>query len=70
MLRWIKGVINRRREKAYLKHLKYHRLNKNTISPENEVCPKCGYYCFGEGGDGCIDKPRLCCFRLKVGMNR
>lgn len=29
---------------------------------ENEQCPVCGYYCLGKGGDGCIDKPRLCGF--------
>ena len=22
-----------------------------------EVCPTCGYYCLGNGGLGCIDKP-------------
>lgn len=22
-------------------------------------CPVCGFYCFGIGGHGCIDKPKL-----------
>ena len=22
-------------------------------------CPVCGYYCLGNGGHGCIDKPKL-----------
>ncbi len=26
---------------------------------ENIQCPVCGYYCLGNGGFGCIDKPRL-----------
>jgi len=26
---------------------------------ENEICPVCGYYCLGNGGHGCIDKPSL-----------
>ena len=26
---------------------------------ENEICPVCGYYCLGNGGYGCIDKPNL-----------
>ena len=25
--------------------------------PEDEQCPVCGYYCLGNGGIGCIDKP-------------
>lgn len=24
-----------------------------------ETCPVCGYYCLGNGGIGCIDKPAL-----------
>lgn|SRR3990167_1899296 len=27
---------------------------------KNEQCPVCGYYCLGNGGFGCIDKPTLC----------
>lgn len=27
--------------------------------PENEQCPVCGYYCLGNGGLFCIDKPTL-----------
>jgi hypothetical protein len=23
------------------------------------ICPVCGYYCFGNGGQGCIDKKGL-----------
>lgn len=23
-------------------------------------CPVCGYYCLGDGGHGCIDKPSMC----------
>ena len=30
------------------------------VTPENEQCPVCGYYCLGKGGIGCIDKPALC----------
>lgn len=26
---------------------------------ENISCPCCGYYCLGNGGIGCIDKPKL-----------
>lgn len=26
---------------------------------ENVQCPICGYYCLGNGGYGCIDKPKL-----------
>jgi hypothetical protein len=25
-----------------------------------ETCPVCGYYCLGNGGVNCIDKPKLC----------
>ena len=28
-----------------------------STSPENIVCPVCGYLCVGKGGVGCIDKP-------------
>lgn len=41
--------------------------NLNTVKKEdlyemykNETCPVCGYYCNGNGGIGCIDKPALC----------
>jgi len=27
-------------------------------------CPVCGYYCLGNGGLGCIDKPKLCGYDL------
>ena len=27
--------------------------------PDDIVCPVCGYYCLGKGGQGCIDKPSL-----------
>ena len=26
---------------------------------EDIQCPVCGYYCLGNGGYGCIDKPKL-----------
>lgn len=26
---------------------------------QNIICPVCGYYCLGDGGFGCIDKPNL-----------
>ena len=26
---------------------------------ENVICPVCGYYCLGNGGMGCIDKPSM-----------
>lgn len=26
-------------------------------NPEDIICPVCGYYCSGNGGYGCIDKP-------------
>jgi hypothetical protein len=26
---------------------------------DNESCPVCGFYCLGNGGLGCIDKPKL-----------
>jgi len=29
-------------------------------SPFEIQCPVCGYYCLGNGGSGCIDKPALC----------
>lgn len=25
--------------------------------PNDIICPVCGYYCLGKGGQGCIDKP-------------
>lgn len=28
-------------------------------TPEDIQCPACGYYCSGNGGFGCIDKPEL-----------
>lgn len=28
--------------------------------PEDIICPICGYYCKGNGGYFCIDKPVLC----------
>jgi hypothetical protein len=37
-------------------HLTFHKPKK----PAAEVqCPACGYYCLGNGGFGCIDKPKL-----------
>jgi len=27
---------------------------------QNIICPVCGFYCYGNGGAGCIDKPELC----------
>ena len=32
-------------------------MNKQLEEAENEICPVCGYYCLGEGGRACIDKP-------------
>jgi len=29
----------------------------SATKPEDEQCPVCGYYCLGNGGIGCIDKP-------------
>ena len=26
---------------------------------EDLQCPVCGYYCLGNGGNGCIDKPSM-----------
>ena len=31
-------------------------------SSDEIICPVCGYFCLGEGGQGCIDKPSLCDF--------
>ena len=28
-------------------------------NPADIQCPTCGYYCLGNGGKGCIDKPGL-----------
>jgi len=33
-------------------------LNKEE-NPEDIICPQCGYYCLGNGGFWCIDKPGL-----------
>lgn len=38
---------------------------KNDKKPFNIVCPVCGYYCLGNGGTDCIDKPFLCGYNLK-----
>jgi len=27
--------------------------------PVEIQCPVCGYYCIGQGGHGCIDKPSI-----------
>lgn len=27
--------------------------------PEDIICPRCGYYCLGKGGNDCIDKPTM-----------
>ena len=32
---------------------------QDRIDAENAQCPVCGYYCLGNGGIGCIDKPSL-----------
>lgn len=32
---------------------------------EDENCPVCGYYCIGNGGFGCIDKPEILAIALK-----
>lgn len=32
---------------------------KKDYNPADEICPVCGYYCTGNGGFGCIDKPAL-----------
>ena len=29
------------------------------MSNQEIICPSCGYYCLGNGGLGCIDKPTL-----------
>ena len=34
---------------------------------EDIICPVCGYYCSGNGGKFCIDKPEL--FRLEQIVN-
>lgn len=48
------------KQQLYLKHIRHYKMHKNLVSPENEHCPTCGYYCMGRGGFGCIDKPTLC----------
>lgn len=36
----------------------------NLMSPKEEIyCPVCGYCCIGNGGWGCIDKPKLLSIR-------
>jgi hypothetical protein len=32
---------------------------KDRHEAENAQCPVCGYYCLGNGGNGCIDKPSM-----------
>lgn len=32
---------------------------KDRYEAENAQCPVCGYYCLGNGGDECIDKPSM-----------
>jgi|GEM_PF-6156842 len=34
-------------------------MNDTEQKPEDIQCPACGYYCLGNGGFGCIDKPFL-----------
>lgn len=32
---------------------------KDRYEAENAQCPVCGFYCLGNGGVGCIDKPAM-----------
>lgn len=32
---------------------------KKGMLKDDIVCPICGYFCFGNGGVGCIDKPSM-----------
>ena len=34
--------------------------HKETNKASDAQCPVCGYYCLGNGGNGCIDKPSIC----------
>jgi len=64
MKEWIRGVIRRAKQRKYLSRIGLFKRTKNLVSPENEQCPTCGYYCLGKGGKGCIDKPTLCGFSI------
>ena len=35
------------------------KINNRKVSNLDLVCPVCGYYCFGNGGNSCIDKSTL-----------
>ena len=61
----IKKLFYRFNLNRYVKRLAWYKQNKNQLSPENEQCPTCGYYCLGKGGAGCIDKPTLCGYNLQ-----
>ena len=37
----------------------FKKLWDNPPKAEDLQCPVCGYYCLGNGGIGCIDKPTL-----------
>lgn len=58
--KYLKGY----KQQLYLRRIVYCKNHKNQISPENEICSVCGYYCFGKGGIGCIDKPTLCGYEI------
>jgi hypothetical protein len=34
-------------------------LIEERVRAERLYCPACGYYCLGNGGVGCIDKPTI-----------
>jgi hypothetical protein len=65
LLEWLGKYLLGYKQQRYLKHIRYYNRYKNCVSPENEQCPVCGYYCLGKGGNGCIDKPTLCGYSLK-----
>jgi len=64
LIRLLKKYLAGYKQQKYMGMLSFYKNRKNMVSPANEQCPVCGYYCLGNGGHGCIDKPTLCGYDL------
>jgi hypothetical protein len=53
----LRDQLMRRGADVYADFLRYE---QETADACEAHCPVCGYYCLGNGGHGCIDKPALC----------
>jgi len=65
-LKWLRKYLAGYEQQKYMHRISYCRNKKNLLYPEREICPVCGYYCLGKGGEGCIDKPTLCGFNIRA----